>query len=97
MMGCQHGDAIDRSYIVFLHRSSSLEKHTRTIWKQANLDLVFKHIFPETTHHGIYYAADNVDDLALDAIRADLAVDFVECNRLVDLTPFWDVEDANNV
>lgn len=80
---------IPESYFVFLHQGCSLEDHKSHI--EADLDSKITHIFPAATWHGLYYAADNVDDVILDAIRADVFVDMIECNRAPEMV--LEIED----
>ncbi|KAK4499472.1 hypothetical protein PRZ48_009987 [Zasmidium cellare] len=81
MFACQYPDVINRSYGVFLHHGCSLDKHKHLIGEDADLDSRITHCFPETRVHGLYYYANDIDDVTLDAIRADVVVDLVECNR----------------
>ena len=76
-------DRIPESYIVFLHQGCSLDEHKRTLARQGvDLESKIQNIFPEKVgRYGTYYGADDIDDEALEAIRADVNVDVVEYER----------------
>lgn len=74
------------SYCVFLHQGCSLEKHKLAVGEEADIESKIRHIFPETRNHGLYYCADNVDDVTLDAVRADIIVDMIECDRSPEIS-----------
>nr|POE93443.1 hypothetical protein CFP56_19455 [Quercus suber] len=92
LVNCELPDLIPDSYFIFLHHGCSLENHKRTIGYQIDLDSKIQYSFPETRHYGHYYGAYDLDDAALDAIRADIAVDMIECNR--ELHVDLEVEDV---
>ena len=81
MFGCEWPDVIQGAYFIFLHHGCTLEEHTETVGKQANLDWKITHVFPGADHHGLCYTVEEIDDVALDAIRTDIVVDMIECNR----------------
>lgn len=93
MVGCEWPTVIQESFCVFLHHGCSLEEHKRTVGQQINLDSKIKHIFPETRNHGLYYCADRVDDVTLSAIRAELVVDMIECNRVLEIDPLEEADE----
>lgn len=90
MFSCDYGDAVEDAYFVFLHHGCSLEKHSQTVREQVGLDLKFSHILAETAGHGLTYTAEDVDAVALESIRADVAVDLVGCNRAVEIDLEWE-------
>lgn len=57
----------------------------QTVEKQANVDWNFTHVFPGSEDNGLSYYAANLDDVARDAIRADIAVDKIGCNRILEM------------
>jgi len=80
LVGCEFESVVEESFCVFLHHGCSLEKHKQVVGEQVNLDSKITNIFPETARHGLYYCASNIDDANLEAIRADIVVDMIECN-----------------
>nr|OQO30718.1 hypothetical protein B0A51_01842 [Rachicladosporium sp. CCFEE 5018] len=98
MLGCENLNVIEGSYCVFLHHGSKLERHIQTIGNHVDWSPTIRHLFPETTVHSLYYCAHDVDDAALKASRADIAVDVVDCDwPLVAIPDRIEVElwDAN--
>ncbi|KAG8631228.1 hypothetical protein KVT40_000368 [Elsinoe batatas] len=89
LTGCDWPDVIEGSYAVFLHHGCTLEKHKEQVGRQGNLDSRITHVFPETSHHGLYYSTEKVDGVELDAIRSDIAVDMVECDLMVEVDQLW--------
>ena len=73
-------DRVHQSYMIFLHHGCSLEQHKQAVGEEADVDSAIKFVFPETAQYGLYYRAE-LGDSALAAVRADLGVDMVECNR----------------
>lgn len=49
---------------------------------------------PETFHYALYYYADGISDADLEAIRADLLVDRVDCHRALNLDGYFDSEEV---
>lgn len=84
--GCDnsYNDVVPQSYNVFLHQGYSLGDHKQTVIGTVDLDTTIEIVFPETARHGLYYSSE-LDDNALAAVRADMGVEMVECNRRVTL------------
>jgi hypothetical protein len=76
-------DIIANSYIVFLHWGYSLAEHKQTV-SDIDLDPLIKIIFEETANHGLYYSVE-LEEGALEVVRADWGVDMVECDRRAHL------------
>ncbi|KAF2225452.1 hypothetical protein BDZ85DRAFT_257512 [Elsinoe ampelina] len=83
--GCDWPGVVQGSYAVFLHHGCTLEKHKEQVGRQANLESRITRVVPETSYHGLYYFAEQVDDVEIDAIRSDIAVDMIECDRTVEV------------
>lgn len=89
LLECDYPRVIEGSYCVFLHLDSSLENHQHTVNQRKEFDWNITHTFPEykgtSFDYGTYYCAEDIDHMALDAIRADVMVDQVTCERWVSL------------
>lgn len=81
-MNCDGPHVVQGSYAVFLHHGSSLEKHIRNVQRHVDLDSKISYISPRPIRGPLYHA-DNVDDVTVDVIRADVTVDLVECDMLI--------------
>lgn len=75
---CDSPARIPHEYIVFLRLGYTLKEHKLIIGEGADLDSII--IFPEEGMHPLYYAA-TLQNASLTAVRADVGVDLVECNR----------------
>lgn len=80
LKNCDVENIVPRSYSVFLKRGYSLEQHKETIG--IDLSSSIEYIWPETSRHGLYYAA-NLDDTTLAIVRRDPGVYQVECDEKV--------------
>ena len=76
-------DIIPESYSVFLHSGYSLDQHKATIGDKTNLAVAISTIFNDTPSAGELLYMAELDDTSLAAVRADVGVDLVECNRRV--------------
>ncbi|KAH8595494.1 hypothetical protein B0O99DRAFT_156998 [Bisporella sp. PMI_857] len=76
-------EIVPDSYVVFLHQGYSLDKHKQAVG--VNIDSAIQYIVNETAVHGLYYRA-GFDNATLAAVRTDIGVDVVECNRKVHPT-----------
>lgn len=81
---CDSLTLVPHKYIVFLHFGYSLKEHKQAVGNDTDLDSGITNIFPETANHGLDYAA-NLKKASLDAVRADIGVDMVECESEVYL------------
>lgn len=86
MVGCERTGVIEGSYFVFLHCGCSLDKHNQTIGNNVDITSKIRRVYPETPGHGLYYWAEDIDETALEAIRSDIVVDMIECNRALDMS-----------
>lgn len=77
-------EVVPQKYTVFLHAGYSLEQHKQTVGDAVDFESAIRHIFPETSRHGLYYDG-TLNDSELAAVRADLGVDMVECVGKVHL------------
>ena len=75
-------DIIPNSYFVFLHWGYPLDEHKQAMKPKVSLDGHIERVFEQTHSYGTYYAA-KLDNASLEAVRADVGVDFVECNRRI--------------
>lgn len=78
---CGFGDEIEGSYVVFFRQYVSLEQHLHNIALDPE-KIAFS--LPETPLFGLYYYADGLNEADVEAIRADLLVDRVDCNRALN-------------
>lgn len=74
---------VPNSYFVFLHFSYSLDQHKQEVGNGADLDSAIKWAV-EIPGYGLQYSAE-FDDASLAAVRADLGVDLVSCDRRAHL------------
>jgi hypothetical protein len=81
--GAPNEDIIANNYFIFLHWGHSLAEHKQAV-SDIDLDPLVKIIFEETANHGLYYSVE-MEEGALEVVRADWGVDMVECDRRVHL------------
>lgn len=84
---CGFGDEIQGAYVVWLRQYVSLEQHMHNVAVDPEK---ITHCFPESFLGGIYYYVEEINDAELEAIRADLLVDTVDCNRPLNLRGYFD-------
>ena len=99
---CQEPSVLPDQYWVILHHGHSLEQHKRAVGNGTDLDSAIQTFIQEHEEHesqGAFYFADlNNADLA--AVRADIGVDFVECNMpivsIMDVDPVYLTEESQH-
>ena len=68
------------SYAVLFVPGVSLQQHKQAIGRKADLNSAISRVHDHTDQDRIFYHA-GLDGGGLAAVRAELVVDFVECNR----------------
>ena len=73
--------AVPEEYFVYLHSGYELEQHKQAIGADARavLEKAITNTFLEDVNYGPYYAAMGLQNATLDAVRADIGVDLVQC------------------
>lgn len=92
-------DEVPGEYSVILHNGCTFEKHKETVDRQGvDLDSRLIYVAPRTYDCGAIYTA-RLDDSALAIVRADCAVDMVECEcRLrMNMGDSTDSDDSSEV
>ncbi|KAK6423428.1 hypothetical protein LTR95_016533 [Oleoguttula sp. CCFEE 5521] len=94
---CDSPNVNEGKYWVYLEHGYPLETHKQKMQTKVNLEARVGHEFRETDLHGLYYRADELDAVALEAVRGDAGVRLVECDtRLIGgeddmvLEALWD-------
>lgn len=82
-------------YLVFLHRGYSLLEHKDIVRDLVDLDQAIDHDAIVSGEGGLYelFYSAHLNDTALAAVRADLGVDAVACERTIQLEAGWDSEN----
>ncbi|GIZ37084.1 hypothetical protein CKM354_000054700 [Cercospora kikuchii] len=80
---CDLPDKVDKSYCVFLREGSLLEDHTLRVEAKTGARLRPTKVFFAAHRLALEYCENGAEDVMLDAIRADKAVEWVECERKV--------------
>lgn len=88
LLNCERPEweRVPGSYGVFLYRGESLEEHKAAVREYVDLDDAhIRYVWDHTIPGEIFYHAVEINDTALEAIRADTRVAMVECDAAVPM------------
>jgi len=68
------------AYCVFLGPGYFLEQHKAVLRTTVDLDNYASRVFDDMKPGHVLYCVENLDEVALDAIRLDFGVQMVECD-----------------